>query len=518
MLVKVILVDVNPKMVDAWKYTFEENPRSRHRPRLHAHAERHGLGLSPTNARGSMDGGLDMIIKNFLGVKIEKTLQQEIARLYNGLLPVGHATCIPTATDWPRYLISTPTMVASSEDISDSLNVALACAAAFQAVHMQNAREPGSVRSIVLPGLGANTGKVPVEICADLMWSGYDLFRRREFSDFAAMRRRAAREARRSWSDDGQRRRRETEDASSKQTGHEHAGAIAEGSGYRFRRFGRIMNLQALRLYSPKGPDRLAVLSVQPSSAQAGSFLIQLPRGTGPGPLTKGTVYGPFAEADLDARFAEVVAALKTEGFVATGLHELLGRMDHPSAATRARAALGLGWRRAGEGVDLILSRLPKAVDEVCSYIDALGALGDARAAPILREHAGRKLLSRRRSAVEALRNLGDAVGVALASQQALERLPEAVRILVQNPHAEREEYINALLALKIEQRGLALDTLYELATPLTIDVTRAALLLVPFDQAHIWALRQKHLQTRDVAARLRYVGAAQPCRRNART
>src|SRR6266508_1844542 len=79
-------------------------------------------------------------------------------------------------------------MVASSQDVSDTLNVALACAAAFQAVHMQNAREPGSIRSVALPGLGANTGRVPVEICADLMWSGYDLFRRQEFADFHAMR------------------------------------------------------------------------------------------------------------------------------------------------------------------------------------------------------------------------------------------------------------------------------------------------------------------------------------------
>ena len=79
-------------------------------------------------------------------------------------------------------------MMASSEDISDTLNVALACAAAFQAVHMQNAREPGSIDSIALPGLGAQTGRVPVEICADLMWTGYSLFRRRAFDDFAAMR------------------------------------------------------------------------------------------------------------------------------------------------------------------------------------------------------------------------------------------------------------------------------------------------------------------------------------------
>jgi hypothetical protein len=79
-------------------------------------------------------------------------------------------------------------MGASSEDISDTLNVALACSAAFQAVHMQNARLPGSIRAIALPGLGANTGKVPVEICADLMWTAYNLFREREFTDFAALR------------------------------------------------------------------------------------------------------------------------------------------------------------------------------------------------------------------------------------------------------------------------------------------------------------------------------------------
>jgi hypothetical protein len=79
-------------------------------------------------------------------------------------------------------------MVASSEDISDTMNVALACAAAFQAVHIQNAKQVGSITSIALPGLGAATGKTPVEICADLMWSGYNLFRRRAFANYAAMR------------------------------------------------------------------------------------------------------------------------------------------------------------------------------------------------------------------------------------------------------------------------------------------------------------------------------------------
>jgi O-acetyl-ADP-ribose deacetylase (regulator of RNase III) len=184
-----VLVDINPKMIEAWRATFEEDPDVAVVPgsMLDQWVD---AWVTPTNARASMDGGLDGVIKGHLGPAIERRVQAEVRRLYGGLLPVGHATCVPTgmSASRPAFLISTPTMVASSEDISDTLNVALACAAAFQAVHMQNARAPGSIGSVALPGLGANTGRVPVEICADLMWTGYNLFRRRAFDDFAAMR------------------------------------------------------------------------------------------------------------------------------------------------------------------------------------------------------------------------------------------------------------------------------------------------------------------------------------------
>jgi O-acetyl-ADP-ribose deacetylase (regulator of RNase III) len=135
-----------------------------------------------------MDGGLDAVIKGKLGSAVEARVQAAINSQFGGLLPVGHATCVASGAAWPKFLISTPTMQASSEDVSDTMNVALACAAAFQAIHIQNATTPDSIRSVALPGLGANTGKVPVEICADLMWTGYSLFRRHAFADFAAMR------------------------------------------------------------------------------------------------------------------------------------------------------------------------------------------------------------------------------------------------------------------------------------------------------------------------------------------
>ncbi|MGL5095846.1 MAG: macro domain-containing protein, partial [Planctomycetia bacterium] len=187
MMVRVRLVDVNPKMIAAWRATFEEESEVEivHGSMLEQEA---GAWVSPTNSMGNMDGGLDAKIKGFFGPKIETRLKQEIARRYQGLLPIGHAVATRTGEKTPAFVISTPTMTGSSEDISATMNVALACAAAFQAVHMQNRLEPGSIESIALPGLGANTGRVPVEICADLMWTGYSLFRRREFDDFAAMK------------------------------------------------------------------------------------------------------------------------------------------------------------------------------------------------------------------------------------------------------------------------------------------------------------------------------------------
>lgn len=185
--IKVVLVDVNPKMVAAWREVFEDNPEvtvvqgSMLDQKVDA-------WVSPTNAKGEMAGGLDGVIKKHFGPKIQTRVQSEIAKNYKGSMPVGCATCVETGAKVPRFLISTPSMGASSEDISDTLNVALTCSAAFQMAHMQNAKEPGSISSIALPGVGTGTGRTPVEICADLMWTAYNLFRAQQFTDFGAMR------------------------------------------------------------------------------------------------------------------------------------------------------------------------------------------------------------------------------------------------------------------------------------------------------------------------------------------
>jgi hypothetical protein len=59
MFVKVILVDINPKMVAAWRSTFEENPEVEivSGSMLTQSVD---AWVSPTNAKGRMDGGLDL--------------------------------------------------------------------------------------------------------------------------------------------------------------------------------------------------------------------------------------------------------------------------------------------------------------------------------------------------------------------------------------------------------------------------------------------------------------------------
>ncbi|MFE5096416.1 macro domain-containing protein [Streptomyces sp. NPDC056638] len=183
----VVLVDVNDEVVTAWRSAFADTPEVeiRRGSLLDVDAD---AWVSPTNERGRMDGGVDAVVKRYLGAGIQVRVQRAIRDRFGGRLPVGSAVCVPSGADVPRYLISTPTMRQSSQNVSDTMNVALACAAAFQAVHLQNRAKPGSIRSVALVGMGAQTGQVPAKVCANLMWTGYTLFHDHGFADYDELR------------------------------------------------------------------------------------------------------------------------------------------------------------------------------------------------------------------------------------------------------------------------------------------------------------------------------------------
>ncbi|MEV0149291.1 MULTISPECIES: macro domain-containing protein [unclassified Nonomuraea] len=184
---KVVLADVNTEVVRTWRSAFADTPEVEivQGSILDQHVD---AWVSPTNSRGRMDGGVDAVIKQYLGAGIQLRVQRAIRDRFAGSLPVGSAVCVPSGAVNPKFLISTPTMVQSSQDVSETLNVALACAAAFQAVHMQNEKEPGSIGSVALVGMGAATGRVPARVCANLMWTGYTLFNDYSFQDYDDLR------------------------------------------------------------------------------------------------------------------------------------------------------------------------------------------------------------------------------------------------------------------------------------------------------------------------------------------
>ncbi|WP_234431694.1 ADP-ribosyltransferase domain-containing protein [Streptomyces sp. NRRL S-241] len=179
---RVVLTDVNEHVVQAWRAAFADTPGIEIR-RGSILDEDVDAWVTPTNSRGRMDGGVDAVIKRHLGSGIQVRVQRAIRDRFAGAMPVGSAVCVPSGAAVPRFLISTPTMVQSSQNVSATLNVALACAAAFQAVHRQNRKAPGSIRSVALVGMGAQTGRVPARVCANLMWTGYTLFHDHWFED-----------------------------------------------------------------------------------------------------------------------------------------------------------------------------------------------------------------------------------------------------------------------------------------------------------------------------------------------
>ncbi|MDG6101444.1 macro domain-containing protein [Dactylosporangium aurantiacum] len=184
---RVVLSDVNANVVQAWRSAFADTPEVTI-VQGSILDQRVDAWVSPTNSQGRMDGGVDAVVKRHLGAGIQLRVQRAIRDGFAGSLPIGSAVCVPSGAADPRYLISTPTMTQSVQNVRETLNVALACAAAFQAIHRQNEAEPGSITSVALVGMGAATGKVPPQVCANLMWAGYTLFHDYTFSDYDELR------------------------------------------------------------------------------------------------------------------------------------------------------------------------------------------------------------------------------------------------------------------------------------------------------------------------------------------
>jgi O-acetyl-ADP-ribose deacetylase (regulator of RNase III) len=123
--------------------------------------------VSPANSFGIMDGGLDLAIREQLGLEVERRVQIVIREKHHVELPVGCAEIVPTDhSRWP-FLVSAPTM-RIPENVSRTIHAYWA----FRAI-LLTVRDHPSIRSLLCCGLGTGVGRMPPRRCAVQMHQAY---------------------------------------------------------------------------------------------------------------------------------------------------------------------------------------------------------------------------------------------------------------------------------------------------------------------------------------------------------
>lgn len=165
------LRDLDEQLVDAWKRSFTGIPEVQP-GQGDIFAVKADVLISPANCFGFMDGGIDRIYSQRLGWHLQERVQALLRRDYEGELPIGMAVIVETDhPDYP-YLISAPTMRVPV-DVSTTLNAYLAFRAALRLITRVNQERPGTIASVLCPGLATGTGGLPATICARQMHAAY---------------------------------------------------------------------------------------------------------------------------------------------------------------------------------------------------------------------------------------------------------------------------------------------------------------------------------------------------------
>ena len=169
---RIILVDINERVVDAWRSKFKRCDDVVVRHGAIAAVECDAI-VSPANSFGIMTGGVDLPISEYLGWHVQDRLQGVIDKKYGGELPVGKAEIIPTDHPKVPWLISAPTM-RTPMDVSKTNNAYLATKAVmdlFNSKFDDGTAIEERIKTVAFPGMGTGTGRIPPLGCAIQMYA-----------------------------------------------------------------------------------------------------------------------------------------------------------------------------------------------------------------------------------------------------------------------------------------------------------------------------------------------------------
>lgn len=157
---RLILVDIDPALCDAWKIYFKDLPDIEIVCDSFQKVPVYDCMVSPANSFGIMDGGIDYAITKFFGEQLMARVQERILKEYRGEQPVGTSFIVETGMDDHPYLAHTPTMRYPMSLLRTDV-VYTAMWAMLNTVANFNLTASHPIDTILCPGLGTGTGAVP---------------------------------------------------------------------------------------------------------------------------------------------------------------------------------------------------------------------------------------------------------------------------------------------------------------------------------------------------------------------
>ena len=175
---KLILVDINRGMCEAWEAAFDDLTDVTIAHGRFESLPRFDCMVSAANSFGLMDGGVDLAITRFFGTQLMQRVQQRIIDEWHGEQPVGTSMIVETGHEKHPFIAHTPTM-RTPLDIRHTDNTYLAMWAMLNAVHHHNrtSEADNQIELIACPGLGTATGRMPFKEAARQMALAWQNFR-----------------------------------------------------------------------------------------------------------------------------------------------------------------------------------------------------------------------------------------------------------------------------------------------------------------------------------------------------
>jgi len=121
-LFEITLVDLQEELCNEWEKSFNEFSQIKVFNGKFEYVKDFDCLVSPANSFGLMDGGIDLAIRNYFGMKVQYNVQKRIQKEFYGEQPVGTSIIVFTENEFHPFLAHTPTMRVPC-DISKTDNV-----------------------------------------------------------------------------------------------------------------------------------------------------------------------------------------------------------------------------------------------------------------------------------------------------------------------------------------------------------------------------------------------------------